>query len=295
MKSSRNQPQIKMKFPKTIIFLLASVFFTFSNNLFGQKLEPKERILEADHTISSKIMKRDYQLYISFPVSYSSQNTISYPVLYVLDGKYMFSIIDGTRVNLDFENKIEDVIIVGIGSGLDEQSWQINRTFEYTPSQDLSVKLQSGGAGKFLECITTEIIPFVDKNYKTNSDNGIIGHSLGGLFASYCFLNATNAFSRYGISSPSLMWKDNEILKQAELFLTKNKVWEISSTRVFISVGKKEEQEMVSGTIKFSTLIKDSNNQNLEFLLNTFENETHLSVISAMISRALSVLYKKNH
>jgi hypothetical protein len=28
----------------------------------------------------------------------------------------------------------------------------------------------------------TEIIPFIDKSYKTNSDRGIAGHSLGGLF-----------------------------------------------------------------------------------------------------------------
>lgn len=285
-----------MKFSKTIIFLLASIFCAFSSNLFGQKLEPKERILEADHTISSEIMKKDYQLYISFPDSYSSQDTISYPVLYVLDGKYMFAIIDGTRVNLDFENKIEDVIIVGIGSGLDDQSWQTNRTYEFTPSQDTTVRrFVTGGADFFLECIKTEIIPFVDKYYKTNSDNGIIGHSLGGLFVSYCFLNATDSFSRYGISSPSLMWKDNEILNQAELLFTRKKSWDIPFTKVFISVGEKEEQEMVSGMIKFSTLLKDKNYENLELSWNTFENETHLSVVSAMISRTLSVLYRKNH
>lgn len=283
-----------MKSLKTIIFLLISIFFAFSSNLFGQKLEPKERVLEADHTISSKIMKKDYQLYISFPNSYSSQDTIRYPVLYILDGKHMFSITDGTRVNLDFENKIEDVIIVGIGSGIDDQSWQINRTFEYTPSQDPNVKLQSGGAELFLECIKTEIMPFVDNHYKTNSDNGIIGHSLGGLFVSYCFLNATGSFSRYGISSPSLMWKNNEILDQAELLFTKNKSWGIPYTKVFISVGGEEEQEMVSGMIKFSTLLKDRNYENLELSWNTFDDETHLSVVSAMISRTLSVLYKKN-
>ena len=281
--------------PLKTFFLIISILFSFSGNLFGQKLEPKKRILEVDHTISSKIMKRDYQLYISFPASYSLKDTISYPVLYVLDGKPMFSIIDGTRVNLDFENKIEDVIIIGIGSGLDEQSWQVNRTFEYTPSQDSNVKLQSGGAELFLECIKTEIIPFVDNHYKTNSDNGILGHSLGGLFVSYCFLNATDSFSRYGISSPSLMWKDNEILNQAELLFAKNISWDIPFTKMFISVGGEEEQEMVSGMIKFSTLLIDRNYKNLELSRNTFDNETHLSVISSMISRTLSFLYKKNN
>jgi hypothetical protein len=31
-----------------------------------KKLEPRERITEPDHTITSKILGRDYQLYISF-------------------------------------------------------------------------------------------------------------------------------------------------------------------------------------------------------------------------------------
>jgi predicted alpha/beta superfamily hydrolase len=41
----------------------------------------------------------------------------------------------------------------------------------------------------FLNLLKTEIIPFVDKNYKTNSDRGIAGSSLGGLFTAYRLVN----------------------------------------------------------------------------------------------------------
>jgi predicted alpha/beta superfamily hydrolase len=60
--------------------------------------------------------------------------------------------------------------------------------------------LISGGADKFLTSMKTEIVPFVDKNYKTNSDRGIFGHS-GGLFAAYCLVNSDGYFTRFGISS----------------------------------------------------------------------------------------------
>jgi len=56
-----------------------------------KKLKPKERILAPDHDISSVILKRNCQLYISFPLSYSTQDTITYPVLYVLDGDTHFN------------------------------------------------------------------------------------------------------------------------------------------------------------------------------------------------------------
>ncbi len=282
-----------MKLYKTLFAAIIICFFT--NYLFAQKLEVNKCILKEDHTIKSKIMDKDYQLYMSFPSSYTSKDTINYPVLYVLDGKYMFSIIDGTRVNLDFENKIEDVIIVGIGSGKDIGSWQTNRTYEFTPSEDKSVKkFESGGAKQFLECIKTEIIPFVDKHYKTNGDNGILGHSLGGLFTTYTFLNAPNSFSRYGISSPSLMWKNNELLNETETILTQTKTRDIPSIKVFISAGGNEEEAMTSGMTKLSDLL-EKNGNNIQVTTNVFEDESHLSVVSAMISRALSVLYGKNH
>ncbi|WP_460219529.1 alpha/beta hydrolase [Psychroserpens sp. MEBiC05023] len=283
-----------MKLNKISTLLLIVFTVSFANNFYAQKLEPQKPILEENHTVKSKIMDTEYQLYMSFPSSYNSKDTLSYPVLYVLDGKYMFSILDGTRVNLDFENKIEDVIIVGIGSGDDLESWQANRTYEFTPSEDKSVKrFKSGGAKQFLECIQTEIIPFVDKHYKTNGDNGILGHSLGGLFTTYAFLNDTNSFKRYGISSPSLMWKRNELLNQAEDIVANTKTWDIPSTKVFISAGGDEEEAMTSGMTKLYSLLK-KNSKNLQINTTIFEDESHLSVVSAMISRALFVLYNKN-
>lgn len=37
---------------------------------------------------------------------------------------------------MDIDREIKKVIIVGIGSGLNDISYQSNRTFDYTPSQD---------------------------------------------------------------------------------------------------------------------------------------------------------------
>jgi len=88
-----------MNFSKPLNLVLTTLLiFIFSNSLFGQQLEPKERaVIEPDHTIASQIMGEDYQLYISFPHGYSTKDTISYPVLYVLDGAYSFPLFKGTR------------------------------------------------------------------------------------------------------------------------------------------------------------------------------------------------------
>lgn len=296
--------KIIMKNSRAINFILVVLFSINVPSLFGQNFEPKKRVVEPDTTISSKIMRKDYQLYISFPRGYSTKDKVKYPVLYVLDGLPRFPVFNAARQAMDFGDELEKVIIVGIGSGFDQSSFLINRTHDYTSSKDTMFdrhnekqfgiprgSMQSGGAEKFLQCITTEIIPFIDKYCKTTSDRGITGHSLGGLFAVYCLLNTKGIFNRFGINSPLLTWNNQELLNQAELLLSKNETWAMSPTSVFISVGQEEEASMVSAIVKFSKLLKARAYKNASLTSHVFEGETHLSVIPANSSRTLSVLY----
>ena len=118
---------IKLMLP--IILLLL-----FRSTSFSQNLEPKERTIEPDHIITSEITERDYQLYISFPNSYSTKDTISYPVLYVLDGKRNFDFFYRPNIFLSAMGRIEQVIIVGIDCGNDRKTQIVNRTYNYTPT-----------------------------------------------------------------------------------------------------------------------------------------------------------------
>ena len=284
--------------------LLTLLLLIGSASLFGQKLEPKKRLPEPETTLTSKIMEKDYQLYISFPRGYSTKDTVKYPVLFLLDGRVFFPIIKSAREVMDFGGELEQVIIVGIGSGLDGTSWYVNRTYDYTTSKDTVADrkdekelgfpkgtLQSGGAEKFLQCISKEIIPYVDLHYKTNRDRGIAGHSLGGLFAAYCLLHSKDVFTRYGISSPSLWWNNNEMGNEADALFSKNETWDLPPVKIFMSVGQKEGPSMVPAMTKFSTLLEEKAYKNVTITWHVFDDETHLSVIPANLSRTLSVLY----
>ena len=283
--------------PLSITFVL----IIFSNVAFSQKLEPRERITEPDHTITSKILGRDYQLYISFPKNYSTKDTVSYPVLYVLDGEWVFPIIRGTRAILDSEKELEDLIIVSISDADFTFRYQ-DYTTSLSTSTDEKVNkrsdvpkggLISGGADKFLTSMKTEIVPFVDKNYKTTSDRGIFGHSFGGLFAAYCLVNSDGYFTRFGISSPALWWDNEKLLNQAVTQFRENKTWDIPQTKVFISVGDKEHSGIVPTMVKYSSYLEQSDYDNIELKWQIFEGESHNSMWSANVSKTLSILYGK--
>jgi predicted alpha/beta superfamily hydrolase len=126
----------------------------------------------------------------------------------------------------------------------------------------------------------TEIIPFVDKNYKTNSDRGIFGHSFGGLFTAYCLVNSDGYFTRFGVSSPALWWDNEKLLNQAVTQFKENKTWDIPQTKIFISVGGKEHSGFVPTMVKYSSYLEQSDYYNIDLKWQIFEGESHNSMYS---------------
>ena len=286
--------------------VVITLLLLFSHSLFSQKIAPKVRSTAPDHIIVSKIMGKEYQLYISFPKSYSTKDSIAYPVLYVLDGHLTYPIIRSIQKLMDVVEGLQEVIIVGIGSEQDPVSWMVNRSYDYTASIDSFEEtkiekewrlskgsIKTGGAAKFLESIKTEIIPVIEKKYKTTNDRGIAGHSLGGLFTAYCLLNSDGYFTRFGMASPALYWNNNELLNQAVLQFSKNNTWDIPATKVFVSVGGKETPAFVQTMTQFVKALNKRAYKNITLQSQRFENETHLSVLPASMTRILTVLYGK--
>ncbi|HRE51304.1 MAG TPA: alpha/beta hydrolase-fold protein [Flavitalea sp.] len=246
-----------------------------------------------------------YQLYISLPKHYSPEDTIRYPVLYLLDGGMGFPVAHAARTAMDVHDGLEDLIIVGIEYEWKRSlaPWFTNRSRDFTPTKNSDFEkrafysrtfglpegsLLSGGGPEFLNVIRKEIIPFIDKAYKTTGERGISGHSLGGLFAGYCLFSATDIFSRFGINSPSFWWDNREMFKIEKMFSERRRDL---PAEVFLSVGGLEDSLMLPVITAFADTLASRKYRGLTLSRHIFEGETHMSVIPAMISRTLRVLY----
>ncbi len=260
-----------------------------------------------EHVVKSTNNGTTYYLSVSLPMHYLKTDTTHYPVLYMLDGGLSFPIAHAARTSLDMFGDLEDVIIVAIEYNWDQslKPWMTTRWKDYTTSKDekadtnpgylkmfdlQSGALSSGGGPVFLEVLRKEIIPFIDKKFKTTNDRGISGHSLGGLFAGYCFLNATDLFQRFGINSPSFWWNSKEMFNVEKSYSQKNTSL---PAKVFMSVGSLEGSSMTPVMTAFTDSLRSRNYTGLNLTSHIFENETHMSVVPAMISRTLRVLYRK--
>ena len=261
-------------------------------------------------TVHSNIVGEDYELWISLPNSYQKSDKV-YPVIFLLDPFRSFSIVKGyTDVLTTPFPLIPELIIVGIGYGGkgDEEllNWALGRTRDLTPVEDsltgaglkkqianiagVDVEVHTGGAELFLGFIEEELFPFIEANYRIDTNHRILsGYSFGGLFALYALFHNPGLFKGYLCGSPSIHYKD-EITFTYESDYAKNHT--DLNADVFISAG--ELEKTTSANIrKMEELLRSRNYKNLELETVVFEDEDHYSCAPAAISRGINELLGK--
>ena len=250
----------------------------------------------------SSINQEPYRLTIALPFGYSAQDTVHYPVLYILDGDPNLPLAALIQWNMTYDGEVPNILMVGIGYQVPNFMATVPyRTRDLTPTLDASadsemtahhhVQMISGGADRFLRVMTEEIMPFVRQHYKASDDQALAGHSFGGLFAAHVLLTRPGLFDRYLISSPSLDWDRGEIKREESSYFSsghRNLV-----ARVFISAGSAEPDSMVPDVKALTSTLTGRNYKGLELTEKIFDGETHLSVIPFAMSKGLRALYGK--
>lgn len=167
--------------------------------------------------LRSNILKGARSLLVSKPDGYDA-GTDRYPVLYLLDGETHFRYASGIVNFLAQNDRIPPMLVVGITSGDREQ-----RTRDLTPpstdEMDNRFAPGNGGASTFLAFMADELIPYVEKTYRTRPYRLLVGHSFGGLFAIYALATRPKLFNAYIAADPSIYWNNEAVVVQAESFL----------------------------------------------------------------------------
>lgn len=199
-----------------LIFKFSLVQFLSVNTVFAQFAYTKSNV--SDFTIESQVLKEKTKAFVYLPDDYD-KNSEKYPVVYVLDGEYYFSLTTDAASLLAQSGVAPNCIIIGITTN--------NRGRDFSPkvdedsgqTQDLKT---AGGADNFLEYLEKELIPTVGKKYRTQPYSVIIGHSTGGLLAYYALYKKTNLFQAIISIDGSTWWNKGKIGKELMDFLSKN-------------------------------------------------------------------------
>jgi predicted alpha/beta superfamily hydrolase len=254
------------------------------------------------HKLASKATGQQYELFVSLPPSYSPKDTVTYPVLYVLDGNFMFPVMDAYQHLLSEIGEVREVIIVGIGYPTTSiQGSTKFRTPDYTPTKDtafesmllqeMKMKVETGGADRFVQALKEELFPFIEQKYKTGK-RGLAGHSFGALFGAYVLLQEPALFDKYLLSSISMFWDREVLLKKEQAFFLAGQ--RSLNAQVFVTVGEQEGfMDMIPSMRKFAAALRGRNYGGLILEERVLPNETHASAFLTAFNQGLRVLYKK--
>ena len=250
------------------------------------------------HSISSHIVGDQFKICIALPQNYPDTKK-HYPVIYLPDANIFFGLVTETARLLQFGQEIPECIIVGIGYPDDAQHLTL-RHRDLLPAY-CEVTTQDGGtapggAEHFLAFLCQELIPYLQHRYRIDAEDMVLaGDSLGGLFALYTVFHQPALFKRYIIGSPSL-YSGNAMMFEHEATYAATHA-DLPVT-LFLSVGALEAifepgfAAMVSNVAKLTELLTSRKYPGLKLTSHIFDNETHLSVIPATMSRGLRTVFE---
>lgn len=227
-------------------------------------------VLGITDIIRSTVMNEERTLNIYLPPGYNEQDSVRYPVIYLLDGSVDEDFIHmaGLVYFLGFPwlNLCPPSIVVGIANVDRKRDF----TFPTTVEKDKKDFPTTGGSAAFIRYLGEEVIPYIQSRYKTNSTSTLIGQSFGGLLATEILFTHPDWFSKYLIVSPSLWWDNQSLLNRTVTLATQ--------PDVRIAVGK-EGRVMERGAKALYRKLRPFYADKRRLRFHFFKKENHGSIL----------------
>lgn len=253
---------------------------------FGQTIDSIPRANQQQILFHSIAVNEDRTIWIHLPPEYNWV-TDNYPVLYLLDGgshfKYVSEMVDYLS---GFEsNYISKMIVVAIPNT--DRGRDFTPIFTSKEKRDTSI---NNGAAKFLSFIRNELIPHIDKTYRTQPYRILEAHSLGGLFGIYANETHPNLFQASIIISPALTGGEDKVnvMQDFTSYLKSNRQLK---SKIFVTIGK-EETQAVDLLIQ---QLKIYAPKSFQWSFKKYEEENHFSVPYKSMYDGLKFIYSNWH
>ncbi|MFT3703034.1 MAG: alpha/beta hydrolase-fold protein [Agriterribacter sp.] len=241
---------------KVTLFLMMSLWYC---NLFAQQI-PGIR-----DSLSSSILKEKRYLQIVLPPNYETEPTAKFDVTYVLDGDWNTKLLSDVEQVLGSDGRIPRNIIVGVIN--------TDRDRDFLPTHNKS-NPTSGGADNFLAFFKDELIPYVNKTYRSNGENTLFGHSFGGVFVTYTLLTEPQLFDSYIAGDPAFWWDESEMMKWAPA-----KLAALTATGKTLYIAGREGDALTGmGILQMDSVLKKYASPILKWKMKAYPDESHGTV-----------------
>lgn len=226
------------------------------NQGFIQAQEDGDDIVIGKYRVlHSEILDEDRLLFIHLPRGYE-ETPLSYPVLYLLyvDIYNYFAEAAITTEKLGSTGEIPPVIIVGVSN--------TNRYRDLLPVKTGDRK-EGGGADNFIRFFEEELIPYVDKKYRTKNFRILAGPQAGAIFSLYSLITGSTLFNAVLSENPFMNPEIAEFLyPRAESFFKKTKSLK---NFLYIKCEKDERSQDLEYAVRFAALLESNTPEGFRF------------------------------
>ena len=240
------------------------------------------------YKLFSGIVNDNFMIDISLPENYNENENERYPVLYMTDGNWRRGQHKPIHEMTNTEN-VEEMIVVGISYPDD-----------YNPDS-IRVRDLITSADKFLGFILHELIPYIDKNYRTiTTDRTLWGSSFGGYFAMYVLFHACDTtkdvFKNYIVASPAAFRTTKFNDKDMNLFDYERIMFEKTNElkeNLYITVGGVETQYFKDSFNNLVRVLKERNYKDFYFKSYIDPGKDHYTVWEPALYTGIKLFLKK--
>lgn len=225
--------------------------------------------------VPSKHLNRGMTIDVCLPQDYAKSDR-RYPLLLTCQSHFLH--ISGIAADLARRGSAPEMIVAGIR----------NYSSDDLIPEKIGGHPYSGGADRFIAFFHDELIPSLDKRYRTRPFRVFYSGSFGGGFAVYAFLTRPEVFNACLAASPAIDYEGGSslIMSNARSWLAKS----VYRNR-FLYMGVENEPRLLPLLEQLSALIGRADPPGLRWRYRPYLDEDHTSIVNQVVHHGLRFVF----
>ena len=255
--------------------LLLILFFISSATLYSQETDSIRNNNIYDKIYSDKL-SAEREITIQLPRDYNLDEEKRYPVFIVFDGDYLFKIVSGNVDYMSFWGDISEAIVVGIN--------QIDSRYNDTSVVDNINFTPISSTANFFEFVSQELIPYINKNYRTTNFRVAVGHERTANFINFFLIKKVPIMNGYIAVSPKYTKKMKEYLAQYLISSSQNIYY-------YLSTSNEDFQSISEDVLDFNQRLDSLNNENIHYKFQNLAIPSHYTLPAYTIPYSIEDMF----
>jgi predicted alpha/beta superfamily hydrolase len=269
---------VSLSWCAAILISLAGAF-----GLQGEVKSVQPLAIGETFVIGSTILREERRINVYFPPGYVSSDA-RVPVLYMPDGGIAedFVHVAGLVQVLVGNGTMRPFLLVGI----ENTQRRRDMTGPTENADDQKIAPRVGGSQKFRAFLRDELMPVVEKRYRTTKERAIVGESLAGLFVIETLVHQPELFDTYIAIDPSLWWNDEKLVVEAG-----ERLRERAGPKKTLLIATSDEPGMIAAAQRFIKQLESSSSSGFRWHYDPFPEEKHSTIYHPAALRAFRKLF----